>query len=211
LLYVLDIDDTLYLERDFVRSGFEAVARWIEQYRGIGGFFQKAWDLFQNGFRERIFDTVLGAMNIYEPGLVTELVDCYRSHKPMISLLPDSQDFLKECQRDDLAIITDGLSLTQRNKISRLQVDLFVGRIIITGDWGQHFWKPHPRAFWKVMAGRPMSECCYIADNPRKDFIAPAALGWSPSIRIRRTGSLHYDVPTPEGCIEINSLAELEP
>jgi hypothetical protein len=35
---VFDIDDTLYLERDYVRSGFEAVGRWAVKWIQIEDF-----------------------------------------------------------------------------------------------------------------------------------------------------------------------------
>src|SRR5207302_9076607 len=35
LCVVFDIDDTLYLERDYVRSGFRAVGTWAEQWLRI--------------------------------------------------------------------------------------------------------------------------------------------------------------------------------
>lgn len=209
MLYVLDLDDTLYLERDFVRSGFQAVAEWLERHRAVSGFFERAWDLFQKGIRGCIFDIVLEEMNVQEAGLLEEIVERYRSHKPSISLLPDAYDFLRNCRRDELAIITDGLSMTQWNKISELDLKEMVCKIVVTGDWGRAFWKPHLRAFKEVMGSRRPAECCYIADNPQKDFIAPSALEWAHSVRIRRAGSLHVDVPTPKDCIEIVSLAQL--
>lgn len=209
MLYVLDLDDTLYLERDFVRSGFRAVSEWLEHHRAVSGFYECVWDLFQNGIRGRIFDIALEEFNLQEARLLEALVECYRSHNPQISLLPDAYEFLQNCQRDELAIITDGLSLTQWNKISGLDLKRMVGKIVVTGDWGQAFWKPHPRAFKEVMGARHPAECRYIADNPEKDFIAPSTLGWAPSLRIRRMGSLHTEVPTPKDCIEIASLAQL--
>ncbi len=53
-------------------------------------------------------------------------------------------------------------------------------------------------------------QCVYIADNPLKDFIAPAALGWMPSIRVRLAGGLVADLATGGGCIEVWSLEEVK-
>jgi len=58
MLYVLDIDDTLYLERDYVRSGFCAVGRWLAEHQNVEDFFERAWALFEAGARGNIFDTV---------------------------------------------------------------------------------------------------------------------------------------------------------
>ncbi|MGQ9635778.1 MAG: HAD family hydrolase, partial [Bryobacteraceae bacterium] len=54
-----DLDDTLYLERDYVRSGFEAVGEWAKERLGIGDFTQRAWRWFQQGRRGDIFNQVL--------------------------------------------------------------------------------------------------------------------------------------------------------
>ena len=46
---VFDVDDTLYLERDYVRSGFHAVATWAEETLDVTGVFDTAWGLFLAG------------------------------------------------------------------------------------------------------------------------------------------------------------------
>lgn len=38
ILVIFDLDDTLFLERDFVRSGFAAVGRWMARTIGISNF-----------------------------------------------------------------------------------------------------------------------------------------------------------------------------
>jgi putative hydrolase of the HAD superfamily len=35
---VFDVDDTLYLERDYVRSGFDSVGAWLQRDSGVVGF-----------------------------------------------------------------------------------------------------------------------------------------------------------------------------
>ena len=39
---VFDLDDTLYLERDFVRSGFAAVDRWVSDRFAISGLLRQS-------------------------------------------------------------------------------------------------------------------------------------------------------------------------
>ncbi|MEL7208731.1 MAG: hypothetical protein AAGK32_10970, partial [Actinomycetota bacterium] len=46
---VFDIDDTLYLERDYVRSGFNAVGEHVESQFGTAGVGRRAWELFIEG------------------------------------------------------------------------------------------------------------------------------------------------------------------
>ena len=53
---VFDLDDTLYLERDYVRSGFFAVGRYLEERHDLQGFESAAWQEFEAGRRGDIFD-----------------------------------------------------------------------------------------------------------------------------------------------------------
>ena len=53
--YIFDIDDTLYLERDYVRSGFDAVGRALSDER----FGAYCWDLFCHGVRGNTFELAL--------------------------------------------------------------------------------------------------------------------------------------------------------
>ena len=209
MLYVLDIDDTLILERDYVYSGFSAVDRWLRKNYELTGFLEKAWHLFESGRRRKIFDTFLDEFGFNEYGMIDNLVRVYREHKPQIKLFPDAERFLTRHKRRNLAIISDGYSSTQWAKIESLDLRPQVDRIIITDDWGTDFWKPNSRSFVTIQKSLPFEQCVYVADNPLKDFKAPEALGWSPSIRIRREGSLHYNLSTPESCTEIATFDEI--
>lgn len=209
MLYVLDIDDILYLERNYVKSGFHAIDRWFLQNQNIEGFFEHAWLLFENGVCGNVFDIVMEKLGIAANGLVQQLVEIYRSHEPDISLLDDAVCFLESYPAEKFAIISDGHFIAQTLKLRALKLDQYVKNIVLTDKWGQEFWKPHHRAYLTVQGSRPAEECVYIADNPQKDFKAPAALGWAPSIRMRRKGSLHYEVETPRNCIEVASFEDL--
>jgi len=209
MLYVLDIDDTVILERDYVYSGFCAVDTWLRKNRELTGFLEKAWHLFETGRRKKIFDIILDELGFQEQGMIDNLVRVYRGHKPQITLLPDAERFLARHECQNLGIISDGYSSTQWAKVESLNLKSKVDRIIITDDWGVDFWKPNPRSFVTIQTSLSPEECIYIADNPLKDFKAPEALGWSPSIRIRREGSLHYNLSTPESCTEITTFDEI--
>lgn len=208
-MIVLDLDDTLYLECDYVRSGFHAVDHWLKIHRSIDDFFGDAWSLFESGKRRTIFNMVLESRGLFDADLVKELVDVYRSHMPLITLEQDAGEFLRNRHKEELALITDGPAVTQWSKIKALNIEKYVGTIIVTDDLGPDYSKPNPEAFKRVQGSLPGSACVYIADNPRKDFIAPVSLGWMPSIRVRRSGSLHCDISTPDDCIETASLKEV--
>src|SRR5438445_8584130 len=59
---VFDLDDTLYPEFDFVRSGFRAVATAFPAELGShDAAFERLWQTFMTGDRRRVFDNVLSA------------------------------------------------------------------------------------------------------------------------------------------------------
>ncbi len=212
MLIVLDLDDTLYLERDYVRSGFEAAERVLAAERPdlASGFAASAWAHFEAGGRHRVFGRLLAARGCHDAALIARLVQAYRSHRPAIRLLADARDFLDRARGHDLALLTDGPVEAQRAKIAALGLDRLVPRILITDAWDKRFRKPYPRAYRQLAAGRLPRECLAIGDNPAKDFVVPLALGWQQPVRVRRPGSLHAAVPTPEGCREVTSLAEVD-
>lgn len=192
---VLDLDDTLIAERDYVASGFRAVGGQLEREIGIKGFSEAAWQLFEAGKRGRIFDEAFEACGApVQPGAVARMVEVYRSHLPNIELLPDARELLDWAMpRFALAVISDGYLIAQRQKVAAINLSNWTPVVFITDAWGREYWKPSPRAFEEVMKARrgPASGYVYVADNPRKDFIAPRALGWR-TVRIRRQGGEHY-------------------
>jgi putative hydrolase of the HAD superfamily len=210
-LVVFDLDDTLYLERDFVRGGFRAVEDYLRRERGVRGFFRAAWRRFTAGERAFIFDRVLEDKGVSAgPGLIRKLLSVYRAHRPRLRLCADARRFLERPPKGvELAVITDGRLPVQRGKVRALGLDKLVGEIVITGRWGPRYAKPHPRAFRLLERRfrRPGSECLYIGDNPAKDFQAPRARGWT-AVRLRRPAGLHAGAGFP-GVLELRSCDEL--
>ena len=194
LCVVFDLDDTLYLERDYVRSGFRALDGWVKRNLGLDGFFQKAWKLFLQGERGHIFDQVLSESGIVPDNeTVALMVKIYREHEPEIVLPSDAtmclESLLRECY---IGLITDGPQTSQRNKIGALGLARFIQTMVLTSELGNNFSKPHSRAFLEVQRvfdGR-VRGYVYVADNPKKDFLAPLSLGWT-TVRVRREGGLY--------------------
>ena len=192
-LVVVDMDDTIYLERDYVRSGFLAVDGLVQREFGVPGFSNIAWNLFEGGARGDTFDRTLERMGLLDVD-VHDLVACYRHHSPDIAMTSDSTHFLESLiGRVPIALITDGPPASQRNKMRVLGVDRYLDEAIVTYEHDGTWHKPNPTAFRYLQAkfqANP-SACIYIADNPSKDFRAPEVLGWQ-TLRIRRPASLHF-------------------
>jgi putative hydrolase of the HAD superfamily len=192
-----DVDDTLYLERDYVRSGFIAVGAALRQAGHDCGFAETAWQLFCDGARGHTFDETLELLGLPStPKLITELRDVYRAHEPAITLLPDAAAVIDALRgRVTLAAITDGPAISQQAKVTALGLDDVLDPLVITEHLGAGLGKPDPMAFTIVATAHRFTpdQLVYVADNPAKDFIAPHQLGWR-TIRVRRPGSLHADV-----------------
>ena len=196
---VFDVDDTLYLERDYVRSGFRAVGDWLASEHGVTGFSDAAWNTFLSGVRGRIFNHALEALGCEQtPELIGQLVKAYREHDPDIALAPDAAVALEEAvKRGPVSVITDGPVASQERKVRALGLQAVAHPVICTWRAGREFGKPHERAFREVEEATGMSgeRLVYVADNPTKDFVAPRALGWR-TIRVRRPGGLNTPLPT---------------
>jgi len=210
---VFDMDDTLYLERDYARSGFAAVGEWLASERGVAGFGDTAWQLFVAGERGDIFDRGLHAHGIEcTAALVKTLVGIYREHAPAIAMAADARAYLARApQEQPMALITDGPAASQRAKIDALGLRAHLEPCVVTSELPGDGAKPSPDAFVLVQRalGAEGSACCYVGDNPKKDFVAPHALGWT-TVRIRRSGGLHHDLPSGDDVqIEIRSFDEL--
>jgi len=206
-LVVFDIDDTLYLERDYVRSGFTAVERAAA---GLPpDFASLAWELFESGRRGDIFDAAL-EHHADATARIPELVEIYRSHLPTIRPLPDAATALDVVRRDTaIAVVTDGPATSQRAKAAALGLSWLGPQLVLTADLGPSFGKPHPRAFELIeeRTGVGGNRAVYVADNPAKDFGGPRSLGWS-TVRIRRPGSLHEAVDSGDDVdVEVVDLA----
>ena len=213
---VFDLDDTLYLERDFVRSGFAAVGKWLALHHGIRDFEAHAWDLFVGGRRGDLFDVVLPHLGLEPaPPLIRRLVAVYREHRPLIRLEPGGAALLAAlCGRCRLALLTDGDHHTQRRKVAALALESWCDPVVCTDQWGRAHWKPSPRGFQHIqrMFEAPAERCIYIGDNPAKDFRAPKSLGWR-TLRVRHPQGLHAraDAATPldQADVTVTNLAEV--
>jgi putative hydrolase of the HAD superfamily len=134
------------------------------------------------------------------------MVAIYRTHTPSIELLPDARDALKDLKAVcPIAVITDGPVVSQSRKAEALGIDSIASPVILTELMGSDYRKPHPRAFEQIARDFGSRTFVYIADNPLKDFKAPRNLGWK-TIRIRRHGSLHFDIQSSELLTEYELL-----
>ncbi len=193
---IFDLDDTLYDEVEYCRSGFAAVAEFLAGRDGTptaGLIFATLWDHFVTGNRSRTFNAALDELGVgYDQRRIGELIDVYRNHVPEIELPPDSRDVLAELStRYTLALLTDGFLPAQQLKVQALGIERYFASIVYTEQLGRDCWKPSPAGFEKVLEilnARPDS-AVYVADNEKKDFIAPNRLGFV-TVQLLRRGRI---------------------
>lgn len=168
---IFDLDDTLYSEKEYIRSGFKVVC----QHLG-GDYEEKLWGYFDDG--KKAIDELLKVLG--RESEKDTIIEIYRNHKPNIHLYPGAAEMLGNLKDSGIkvGIITDGRPEGQRKKISSLGIK--IEDIIITDELGgTQFRKPCDIAFrmmqlkWRIYP----DEIVYIADNPYKDFQAPKQLG----------------------------------
>ncbi|MCP4608688.1 MAG: HAD family hydrolase [Planctomycetes bacterium] len=199
---VFDLDDTLYDEIEYCKSGFAATAEFLAnstesvtaEIERISSAF---WEQFNTGNRTKTFNAALDKLDItYDDELILQLIEVYRRHKPKITLPSDSRDALQKLStKYTLALLTDGFLPAQQYKVQALGIEKYFKFIVYTEQLGREFWKPSPVGFEKILQSlevRP-ENTVYIADNEKKDFIAPNKLGFA-SIQILRPARLHTSV-----------------
>lgn len=174
---VFDLDDTLYDEKNYVCSGFNAIENAFPQFKGLS---EKLWKAFIDG--KPAVDAVVSELGLKKEKYKQEFLEIYRSHKPDITLNENVYEILSKLKKDNkkLGLITDGRPEGQHNKIAALGIADFFDKIIITDELGgTDYRKPNPLAFsiMKECLNLRYEDMCYIGDNLNKDFIAPENLG----------------------------------
>jgi len=207
---VFDLDDTLYDEIEYCKSGFAAVGEFLanqsESRSSLMGegeappakrIYAVLWEQFTAGNRTKTFNAALNELGIsYDDELIGELIEIYRNHSPKISLPQDSRDVLCELStKYTLALLTDGFLPAQQLKVRALGIEKYFKYTVYTEQLGRECWKPSPAGFEKIMQtlrAKP-ENMAYIADNEKKDFIAPNKLGFF-TIQLIRPARIHTSV-----------------
>lgn len=198
---IFDLDDTLYSEKEYVKSGYKAVSDYLG-----GGYEEKLWNFFEEG--KPAIDELLNELDREKEK--AEVLKVYRSHKPSIRLYPGVAEMVEELKAKGIrvGIITDGRPEGQRNKLDALGLD--VDDVIITDELGGvQFRKPCDIAF-RILVTRwrlNPADVVYVGDNPMKDFQAPQQLGMR-SLWFMNADGLYSDV-TGFNKRMISSLDEL--
>ena len=171
---IFDLDDTLYMEIEFLYSGIVFVEETISRSFGID-FSGKLMAAHKRGVQD-IWAWACNELNI-ETRCKEDFLWLYRNHQPTISLPEDIKEMLKELDQHGIMIgvLTDGRCITQRNKVNALGLQDY--KLFISSEYGSQ--KPEKLRFETIQKTWGPGRYFYVGDNPSKDFIAPNQLGWT--------------------------------
>lgn len=167
---VLDLDDTLYPEISYLHSAYRFIAAKISaEPEALSTHMLQQYHAGENVFEQLVYD--------YGIDKIT-LLDWYRFHQPDISLYPAVLETLNSYTAEyQYAVITDGRSKTQRNKLYALGLMPYLNSIVISEEIGSE--KPSTANYEKVMQDLKCEHYIYVGDNLKKDFVTAKRLGWT--------------------------------
>jgi len=183
---IFDLDDTLYNEIDYIKSGFKAIANTYPEidtlYEDLLYAFEHSKQAINEAFiKHSMEDKIDEALNIY------------RNHVPNITLRREVMNMLERIkQTKKVAIITEGRPEGQRLKLRALQL-LDIPFIINDEFGGIEYRKPNEYGFIKMCERLDVdfNKAVYIGDNINKDLIAPEKLGMK-SIYLKNNTGIYF-------------------
>lgn len=189
---VFDLDDTLYPERQFIRSGFKAVAEDVSRRYGVPARSAVALLLLtlRRGSRSQALQSLCLHFDL-PPTVVPDLIQVIRSHTPSLYLPPSTRDVLTQARAEGwrLGILTNGLPEVQTRKVAALGLDPLVDAVVYAQEWGSGRGKPDPEPF-EAIRGRldtSSSATVFVGDDPWCDMYGARAAGMR-TILMRRGG-----------------------
>jgi putative hydrolase of the HAD superfamily len=190
--FIFDLDDTLFSEVDFLKSAYKHIATKLATLINAD-IYDEMW--YKYTCRQNVFEWIVTSYHEAVPELTVQwLLKEYREHMPGITLSSEIGAFLQQLIQLSIpaGLITDGRSITQRNKLKALGIDTYFKDIVISEEFGSE--KPDERNYLYFQEKYPGRTFYFFGDNPAKDFIVPARLGWQ-TICVKDTGNhIHKQV-----------------
>ena len=192
---LIDLDDTLFDELSYVRSGYDRVAKYVsacshhkldsdEMYNYL------LYNLSKYG-RKNAFDALIARFEIEDMG-TAEMVDLYCSHLPKIKLYPGVEMALDLLRKEfKIAIVTDGRRKVQERKIFALKLEDMVDSVVFCMQ--RNHPKPSGMSYLQAVKelGVDIQDAIIIGDDPYCDIKAAHNLNIK-SYRI--LGGKHADI-----------------
>ena len=183
-MVVFDIDDTLYNELDYIWSSYQKISKVLNLDISAEMLaVRRQWkDVFQ--YVKDTYNTPMSA---------DEIAQMYWDHTMTLELFPDAKRLLDWLKTNHIktGIISDGRSLTQRNKMKMLGLNDYVANddVVISEEIGNM--KPCIDNYLYFEKRYPDTRFVYIGDNTERDFLSPNQLGWDSFCRLDAGRNIH--------------------
>jgi FMN phosphatase YigB (HAD superfamily) len=192
---VVDLDDTLYPQADYLASATTAVGAAAE-LAGLDGAAVRAalrGELAAGSDAGGTIDRALLAVGVGAaelPDHVPALVAAFTKHSPRrLSPYPGVEEALRALGAAvPLACLTDGNPVIQSAKLAATGLGPLLPVVVVTDALGgRAVRKPHPTGILAVAArlGVPPDRLLVIGDRPGKDVAVAAAVG-ARAVRVRQ-------------------------
>ncbi len=172
--FIFDLDDTLYRERDFLKSAYYSICHELFPENALNLYNEMLGIHLSGGNAFNFLIEKYPAKKIS----LEKLVYLYRNHFPDISLREGVLEMIQalKSRESKFGIITDGRKITQRNKVEALGIGKLIDKLLISEEFGES--KPAPALYESFMKSENQKQFYYIGDNIHKDFVTPKKLGW---------------------------------
>lgn len=192
--FLVDLDDTLTAEHDYVLSGYRAVAACLGNETGADAetvLARLRYEFLKFG-RIGAFDRLYKHFGWTAGGnapAIADLVTVYREHEPNLAFYRGAEAALTALRQiAPVAIVTDGAAAMQSRKAKALGLYDKTDAVILCDETGAA--KPDPAGYLKALesVGGDAATALVIGDDPFHDLEAARRLGCR-AIRVR-TGRL---------------------
>jgi putative hydrolase of the HAD superfamily len=181
---IFDLDNVLYNEQNYTYLAFRSIAHFLsghcslsetEIYSKLVCDFEKKGSMYP-----RLFNDVIKDLSL-EQDLVPEILKIYASLDTKIELFPSVASLLLELRGSGLklALVTNGNSEIQRNKVRLLDAEKFFDAVVYARETDGGKEKPDPAAYalaLQKLCVKAQETVC-VGDNPYTDFWGAKQLG----------------------------------
>lgn len=187
---ILDLDDTLFPQADYLSAVWATVAEEGSRLGADGPALHAALlEICALGSdRGHIIDHALDLVAA-SPSLVVPLVEAFRAFRPLRLAsypgVPAALDRLGNLVR--LACVTDGDGEVQRAKLAALGLTAAFETIVVSDELDRRLRKPHPAPFRRALGtlGVGANDTVHVGDRPDKDVAGAHAAGLR-AVRVRQ-------------------------
>lgn len=206
---VFDLDDTLYPLRDFVRSGFRAVAEQVGVSTGIApALAMHVLTAEAERARGRELQALAAWAGLPEAS-VPGFVETIRRHVPELRLPELSRAVLRVLARDwRIGIVTNGRPDIQARKVRALGLAPLVDAIVYADALGPGCAKPAAAPFLEIgrQLGVAPGDTVFVGNDPVADIGGASAAGLRTIFLTAGDGA---SGAAPEADATVTSLADV--